>query len=416
MTDVGLEALEFVQSTMQIDNAWSVRESRQLTWWSHRLAQRIVTEPGRTSHGVEVFRVSAETDLLRNVASSGRTAERLAVFNDHASMSAFVWNVEAGTIRLRCSAGVHAETAGTANRLFAAAASIQVADAHLKVDGLAELLGGEPDISEHPTAGTRRTGDDMLEIIAGLYAPEGANGPPFNDADFQRAAVLKTRLPWAEVVCEGASLRALIDCGHRRDRQALLFMTSTQRHPQLGAGLLMIVEVPVPLNLSDLQLISLAHELNSAEAGAWQIPYSFGAWRRAPRSKDSVAYAAFFPRLVCRPGMIEAMALQLTARAEWAVETIDDGIKDVRQQAAAVRSNQEYTAPALAVRRALAYGLQGPALDRIREVVNNIRERTQKPASHPRCWSCKAELPFSEATRGQKVRCPGCGKKQELPR
>jgi hypothetical protein len=76
--DLGLQTVEFVYRTMGIDDEWSIREPRGFTWWGHELAQRVWTEPARMSAGLEVYRLHAETALLRDVGDDKNPSERLA--------------------------------------------------------------------------------------------------------------------------------------------------------------------------------------------------------------------------------------------------------------------------------------------------------------------------------------------------
>jgi len=358
--DVGLEVLDFVNTSMQIDDRWSVRGTRGFTWWANRLAQRVSAEPVRHSHGLEVARLSAETDLLRNVPSTRQTAERIAVLNHHASLSAFIWDPDAGSVRLRCSAGVHAETFGTVKNLFVAAVSLQVADAHIKVDGLAKLLGGEPDVSSHPRSGPRSDMDDMLNVTEQLYAREGQKPTPFTPSDFARAARLDPA-PWREVSSDGAALNAVLRAERYPAGTAALFATDTQRHPQLGFGFLMLLSIPTSFDKE--VTLALCHHLNLAEAHAWEIPYFFGAWCLGRDGDPSLAYVMFFPAAVCRPGLIEAMAVQMAARAAWARQQLDEGLADTRAYATAVQTSEEYSGAATPVRQAFGQILEWKAQD-----------------------------------------------------
>ena len=330
--DAGLEVLDFVYRSMKIDECWSIREPRSFTWWGHRLAQRVSVEPVRRSHGFEVARLSAETDLLRNVQSTQKTADRLAGFNQHASLSAFVWYPDEGRIRLRCSAGVHAETIETLKPLFSAAVSIQVADAHVKVDALATLLGGEPDTSGHPTGGQRQDIDDMLNVIEQLFAREGRKAKPFTEADFARAAAVNPPL-WLEAETSGTSLKALLGTEKYPSAIAVLYVEGSEFHPQLGFGLLM--QLNLPITASADQTLVLSHKLNLAEAHAWETPYFFGAWCPGGNKLSGLVFTAFIPAAVCRTNLIEAMSLQMVARVQWACEQIDGGT-----QGAMLRSDE----------------------------------------------------------------------------
>jgi hypothetical protein len=101
------------------------------------------------SEGFEVYRVHAETALLRDVGDHENLSEKLAVLNQVASLNAYVWDPAARRLSLHCSVNVHAENVSWLRKIFGAAVGIQAADAHIKI-GLAKVLGGKPDVSAHP--------------------------------------------------------------------------------------------------------------------------------------------------------------------------------------------------------------------------------------------------------------------------
>src|SRR5438034_671528 len=60
--DLGLEVLDFVSMSMQIDDSWSVRTARGFTWWGHRLAQRVsaARKSSRCPHAPAVVDLRSE--------------------------------------------------------------------------------------------------------------------------------------------------------------------------------------------------------------------------------------------------------------------------------------------------------------------------------------------------------------------
>src|SRR5207245_4047671 len=128
--------------------------------------------------GFNVVKLSVETSLVRNVPPGRKTADRVGLFNHHASMSAFRWEPDEGRVCLHCSAYVHPETFEIVKTLFGAAVALQAADAHIKVDAVAHLLRGEPDVSVHPVSGPRSSMDDMLNVVEQMFAPAGRGPGP----------------------------------------------------------------------------------------------------------------------------------------------------------------------------------------------------------------------------------------------
>lgn len=318
--DPGLAVLDFVFKSMMIDTEWSVREPRGFTWWAHRFAQRVWAEPARLDAAGEAIRVHAETDLLHKIPSNPQTAERFAVLNRSASLSAFVWDPEKERASLHCSAYVHAENVGWLKYLLAAAVSIQVADAHIKVDGLAKVLGGEPDVSGHPSHGPRKAMDDMLNIIEGLFVPAGRDPSPFTEADFSAALGMKPN-PW--LLATGGPAGMTAEFSFSDDVPAALggkgtalFQASAEgSHPQLGSGALLRLTLPVELAADRAAL--LVGELNAAETREWGRCHLLGAWCTDP---TGITFVTFLPAAVHRRGLLEAMVWSMALRARWAKE------------------------------------------------------------------------------------------------
>ncbi len=288
--DAGLDLLEAVFRGMQVDDTWSVREPRRFTWWGHGLAQRVWAEPPRRSEGFEVCRVHAETDLVRNV------------------------------LTLRCGVYVHPQNLSWLSRLCLAAVGLQAADAHIKAPALARLLGGEPDTSPHPRRGWRRHADAMLGVIEQVFAPEGRRPSPFTEADF-RAALELTPRPWVLATGNGAGLTAELpfvdDIPAIQGGQgtALLMATATDRHPQLGSGALLRLILPA-LPSAGRTDAEPAADLNRAEPAAWAVAHFLGAWTADP--DRGLTFVVFLPAAVYRQRLLDAMLLNMAARAQWA--------------------------------------------------------------------------------------------------
>lgn len=162
--DTGTQLVDGLFDAMMIDEEWSVRERRGFTWWGHRLAQRVTIDPPRSDHGFDVVRVRAETDVLKNVPEDFSMPKKIAALNAMATLSAFVWDPQRETVSLCCTVYAHEDNVDLAFHLAKAAIALQAADAHLKADGLAQVLRGRPDESNHPRSGRRREPDDMLRI------------------------------------------------------------------------------------------------------------------------------------------------------------------------------------------------------------------------------------------------------------
>jgi hypothetical protein len=244
--DVGPQLLAFIYEQMKIDPEWSVREERSLTWWGHRLAQRIWAETVIIEDGDEIVRIHAETDVLRNVNTEAHATQSLSILNRNASLSAYVWNPESKKISLRSSAYFHSQNFPWLSVFFLSSVSLQAAEAHLQPDALAKLIGGEVDESAHPKNGFREQRDEMLDVIKLFYAPEGNNPSGFTKKDFHAAMELDPS-PWLMANESEKGLTAEFPFPGCMPPTALLTVDNETKHPQLGSGLFILLRLPLNL-------------------------------------------------------------------------------------------------------------------------------------------------------------------------
>ncbi len=319
--DMGPQVIEDLFQRMMIDEEWSVRRERSFTWWGHRLAQHVRAEPVRESFGDDVVRVQAMTDLLKSVPDNGRTSDLLSALNTHASLSAFLWDRSRGRVTLISSAYFHAQNLPWLRLTFAGACAIQAADAHIKVDGLAEMLGAAPDESHHPTSGPRTVADDMLNVIERLFAAEGQKPSPFSREDFDSLLELPSA-PWLLANADDTALTAELPFPGCRPPTALLRVDTEEKHPQLGSGALMLLKLPVSPGPEGAAVVS--HKLNAAETTGWACSHQLGAWCSDPEVQG-VTFVSFVPTALYKPGLLENLVYSMAIRARWANEFLASG-------------------------------------------------------------------------------------------
>lgn len=338
--DVGPQILNFIYEQMQIDPEWSVRDGRNLTWWGHRLAQRISAETVLVEDGDEIVRVHAETDLLRNVSADAHVARTLSILNRNASLSAYIWNPQTKKIALRSSAYFHTDNASWLSRFFLGVVSVQAAEAHLQPDALAKRVGGEVDESAHPQNGFRAQKDEWLDVITVVFSPQGMNSSRFTTEDFH--AVLKLNPePWLMANEAEKGLTAEFPFPGCIPPTALLTVDNDIRHPLLGSGLLVLLRLPLILHKADAD--SLACQLNLAELTNPTRSHFMGSWcadseRRLDLmrrgllltaesvpvgsletiAKKTLSFCSFIPSASYRPGLLGVIIYSMAHRARWA--------------------------------------------------------------------------------------------------
>src|SRR4051812_10645268 len=128
----GREVAQRYRELMSVDGEWTLEHDDGFTWWAHRLAQRIRFSEAWNEDEFVLSRVSAETDFLLPIHEQQEKEFGFAM--RLSAMSSAVRDPRTGVIRLRSAVLVHHATKAQVSRIFACAASIQVAMADLFAD------------------------------------------------------------------------------------------------------------------------------------------------------------------------------------------------------------------------------------------------------------------------------------------
>ncbi len=159
---------------------------------------------------------------------------------------------------------------------------------------LALLLGNEPDVSEHPTSGARSEPDDILDVIETVIAPRGAGASPWTEEDFKAA----TAMSLSSVSATANAVGMTTAFPFRGDLPALLIASSTERHPRLGSGLFLRLQLPFLPSREEaaevvymLNLLEMSPEANTHTLGAWCL----GPAPHGEADTSSVNFVPFVP-------------------------------------------------------------------------------------------------------------------------
>jgi hypothetical protein len=327
--DHGLELVEHVRAVLGVDAVFATDEPAGFRWWPWRLPQRVWAE--RHAEGARV-RAIVETLVARGVPGTGDTYAALSdAFVRDPGLSAPRWNAETGELTLRASVTLAGEpdrlNYGRAAAMLAHAALLQLGDAE-RLASLAATLGAEPARGAPPGRPPRSEPDALLEA-GDAYAMRGAGASPWTREVFESFATLASP-PWSRALVAGgvfdAEFRALAG-GSPAEAAAstsLLRMTGAERHPRLGAGLLVMLLPPPAAEPEATRRHATAALLNEAEAREWlpaEPPWAadaLGAWCVHPQ--HGLAHVLFLPRLADRPDLLEAVVRGAALRARWVPE------------------------------------------------------------------------------------------------
>lgn len=332
MTDTGLGMLENIFQQLMIDEQWAVRTERGFTWWGYRLAQHFEVGPATRSDDLDVYQLRIWTDVARHVDQEADPASLVTPANTHQSMNALVWDPSSATISEFCTVVVHRDNIGWLSKIVATAAILQNTAAHTRAHSVADLCGGEPAASNHPTSGHRPEMDDILNVPQALIIPAGAEPSQYEGELSNGLGQFAARMGWVgnsdatgvvfEVPFTGGRPAFMQD----RDapdaalETALVQIFTDQPHPEAGNGALTVLQLPVSPG-SD-RAAQLANELNLIESqGDMRAPL-LGAWCPDIFSKDGngLAFCSFLPNLIARPGLLENQMVYQGARVRLALE------------------------------------------------------------------------------------------------
>lgn len=300
------EVLKFLTARMQIEAEWAVQERTSFTWWAHTLAQRVWVADAREFQGVELRTVHIETDLLKGVPMNTSTWARLANMNRFATLSAYVADTTAGTIRLHASVSLTADNWLLARSIALHAMALQMADAYAESAELAQAFGAEIDATPHPLQGLRARPDEMVGITE-VYQQRGEGESPFNEDEIAQLVHIEPR-PWVMAANEPQRLHADLEFASGGVHARLEFDAS-ERHPSLGSGLQMRLLLPVEPDEAIAQKLN-ANECIEPDA------HQLGAWCVDP--ERGLMFTGFIPAAAYTPGLSRALAYHLSAKNEWA--------------------------------------------------------------------------------------------------
>lgn len=316
-----------VREAFQPEPRWSAALERGFRWWPSHASQSVWSEPAIDRGGFRVFRVHAETALVRGVHGAAAQLERLAAWNfRRPSLSAVRWNAEDGRVTLHCSAYVHAGELERSRALFAHAALLQLGEAERSRESLAVELNADADASA-PADDTPRLEPDPLVSADAAYAARGREPSPFDREALDALLAIEPR-PWLRARLERLTFHAELPCpasatapaaapGSAPGAEVALWrLSAEQPHPWFGAGALAVLQLPPENRPAAGQAAATAALLNEAEAREWTGCDTFGAWCVHPA--EGLAFATFYPALTARVDLLESVAWNAALRARWA--------------------------------------------------------------------------------------------------
>ncbi len=310
-SDAGFRLVRDLHKKLQIDPEWCLWEERGFTWWGKNLAQRIWAEPATQDGNGETFhRISACSDVFDGFEGSEGQVVLLNVLNHNATLSALIPAADqSGRVQLRCSMLLYPDNQDYVGLVFATAVALQAAEAFVTASCLPERLnpGLVPAVSHHPESGERHLPDQMLEFIELAVRPQGEGESRYVGESLENLAKDLLRPPC--LFASGSADGVTAEFPHPK-HSYMLRLQASERHPRLGSGLL--VTLNLPEGGDDLATAQAALSLNAREQAS---PTHFlGSWCATP---SGLAFCAFFPNVTANDGIAVSVAFNMIHRAKW---------------------------------------------------------------------------------------------------
>jgi hypothetical protein len=205
---------------------------------------------------------------------------------------------------------------------------MQPINAQIQAKKAPELLhGGCPDTSR-PAHLQGQELDGMLEVAAQVYVPIGQEPNRWDGHDeFSQFAETYARNDRCFGTADKSGLTLETPFG---PDTALINLRTGEKHPQLGNGLLVTLQLP-----RFAEAATIASEcayLNFLEAVSWTGFPLLGCWHPHISREQSagVAFTTFVPNALYQPNLATNLALWMLERAKWVRETLWQDLQDKR--------------------------------------------------------------------------------------
>ena len=295
-------------------------------WWPGDYCVKIRAYLNPENKDYPGFKLQMKTDFIADIEVNERF-ERMSSDLSRYSTSTYAWAYEPVFLKtkhgisnknvdlfLSSSVYIYEEIADWAAELFAHTAIIQPINAQIQAATMAELFGtGRPNQSEL-SPGSPKELDNILEVVKDVFVPQGQKPSFFSGSDeFEQFTEKYAR----QDNCFGMGDQGgmTLETPFGQDSALIRFITS-EKHPQLGNGLLMTIQLPW---FDDkLEIARQTAELNYYETVYWTSFPQLGCWHSAQGrdNEDGVAFSLFLPNAVFRPGLITNLAFWAVARAQ----------------------------------------------------------------------------------------------------
>ena len=321
--------LKSLYDDLVTDAKWAAREQGEFTWWAADFAQHVEVEETRKVEGRSCCTVRIWTEVVRDIDPARDLTAVLAATNASATLSALVWDKWRGTIVEACRATVHDENFSWLSKLLSTAAVLQNAAAQSRAHSLANVTGGVPATSSHPSAGQRPDIDEPLRVSEQVQVPADAKPSQFIGARSRDIGSFLARMNFEGSVdphglkCEIPFTRIPPVAGvpiSDQPQTSQVQMLTEVLDPEAGRGLLCVMTLPY--SIDPRRIAAAVEQLNRHQVHGYNDNTMLGAWCPAPSSQSTLAFRAFFPDTLSGCVTVENLVSYMSAQSHFAADQL----------------------------------------------------------------------------------------------
>jgi hypothetical protein len=298
-----------------MDDRFIVEEENGFTYWAGDFATRVFTDIGVFRASQSVYRVTAETDLLKGRGHVRELALALEEEMDQCSFSGPVYDQVSDTFRMYTAVYATSDH-DWLKKTFSAALALQIAEANDMARRLSQKFKTTSATSAHPQSGIRTAPDPVLSIAYSLFHPSGDHPSAWeNVPEWEQAGWILEREARNYTGDRKTHLTAEFDWACGGDDGMNATIRTDDPHPKLGNGL--HVTLTVPMRLSAEAIGHLVLDLNTNERLEYKRCHTLGSWCA---HDGKLAFREFVPNSLYAPEYLEEVCVNVCTRAIWANE------------------------------------------------------------------------------------------------
>jgi hypothetical protein len=310
-------------------------------WWPGDYRVLVEATIARNGSVNGVIKLTARTNFLRQIDANSEKFETFVgtfarfttstygwVYSPRSVSSHFGSSPNSAELWLQGSVYINDQNAEWLTDFFANTSIIQPINAQIQGPQMPSIAGsGVPNMARPITLGALPL-DDILEVVAQVYAPIGQEASRFAGHDeFEKFAETYARND--NCFGNGSPSGMTLETPFGSD-SALIRLKTDETHPQLGSGLL--VTLQLPYSGDALSMARQAAELNFLETIAWTDFPQLGSWHTAQNrgSDEGLAFTLFVPSALYKPMLATNIAFWFMHRAHWARKTLYPEMQDLK--------------------------------------------------------------------------------------